>query len=344
MADRKLPGIELDQMLRSIQRDQAGLDSMLSASHLADQALASDAFLRGTVSLDSLVGGWRNELLEFQNLAQVSVADAMAAAAASSSLAALSVARLPEIEVQNLGSAISESLSQYLTGVGREATASLAAALQPTAMAATSGLLALLGRHDELERKADEALFQMGWWYPPSGDSQAFGEIGRLALDGKKVAVRRAMVELGRSRQMRRIVNGWTDLEPFRQRARFLRDGLRDHGDERFRVSVPLLLAAIEGIVIDVYDPGSILTSPRPLMPAVAASDAVVGPAAADVVTMLWSKQDFSAVATGTRQLNRHLIMHGRSTGYGTGENSTKVVFALDLLAWLVERRLGGEQ
>ncbi len=78
-------------------------------------------------------------------------------------------------------------------------------------------------------------------------------------------------------------------------------------------------------------------------MPDVASSDTVVGPAAADVVTMLWSKQDFSAVATGTRQLNRHLIMHGRSTGYGTGENSTKVLFALDLLAWLVERRLRGE-
>ncbi len=55
MADRKLPGDELDQMLRSIQRGQAGLDSVLSASHFADQALASDAFLRGAVSLDSLV-------------------------------------------------------------------------------------------------------------------------------------------------------------------------------------------------------------------------------------------------------------------------------------------------
>lgn len=305
--------------------------------------LASEAFLRGGVNLDSLVGGWRTELFEFQDLARESVAGAMAATAASSSLAALSVARLPQIEVPNLGRAISESLSQYVSGIGREAAASLAAALQPTAMAATSGLLALLERHDEFEREVDEALFEMGWWYPPSGDSQTFSEIARLVLAGKRVKVRQAMVELGRSRQMRRMLNDWTDLEPFRRRARFLRDGLRDHGDERFRVSIPLLLAVIEGIVIDVYDPGSILTSPRPLMPDVAASDTVVGPAAADVVTMLWSKQDFSAVATGTRQLNRHLIMHGRSTGYGTGENSTKVLFALDLLAWLVERRLRGE-
>jgi len=344
MPDRKLPGDELNEIARAVQRSQAGLDNVLSASRFADQILASDAFLRGTVSLDSLVGGWRNELFEFQDLARESVADAMAATAASSSLAALSVARLPEIEVPDYGRAISESLAQYLTGFGREAAAALAAALQPTAMAATSGLLSLLERHDELERKADEALFKMGWWYPPSGDSQTFGEIGRLALAGQKVKARRAMVQLGRSRLTRRMVNDWTDLEPFRRRARFLRDGLRDHADERFRVSIPLLLAVIEGIVIDVYDPGSILSSPRPLLPAVAASDAAVGPAAADVVTMLWSRQDFSAVASGTRQLNRHLIMHGRSTGYGTGENSTKVLFALDLLAWLVERRLRGEQ
>jgi hypothetical protein len=92
--------------------------------------------------------------------------------------------------VPNLGRAISESLSQYVTGIGREAAASLAAALQPTAMAATSSLLVILERHDEFERKADEALFEMGWWYPPSGDGQTFSKIARLALAGKKVKVR----------------------------------------------------------------------------------------------------------------------------------------------------------
>ena len=39
----------------------------------------------------------------------------------------------------------------------------------------------------------------------------------------------------------------------------------------------------------------------------------------------------------GSRPLNRQLILHGRSTGYDTEENSAKVLFALDLLASLVE-------
>jgi hypothetical protein len=38
------------------------------------------------------------------------------------------------------------------------------------------------------------------------------------------------------------------------------------------------------------------------------------------------------------RRLNRHLILHGRSTGWGTEANSTKVLFAFDLLATVVQR------
>ncbi len=59
----------------------------------------------------------------------------------------------------------------------------------------------------------------------------------------------------------------------------------------------------------------------------------------ADIVTALYTDHTFSPIASGTRQLNRHLVMHGRSTGYGTEENSVKVLLALDTLAYFIEER-----
>lgn len=45
----------------------------------------------------------------------------------------------------------------------------------------------------------------------------------------------------------------------------------------------------------------------------------------------------FDEVPPRSRKLRPHVVMHGRSTGYGTAENSAKVLFALDLLASLVD-------
>ena len=62
------------------------------------------------------------------------------------------------------------------------------------------------------------------------------------------------------------------------------------------------------------------------------------GDAVVEAATKLWTRREFDQVRVSGRQLNRHVILHGRSTGYGTEENSTKLLFAFDLLASLVEQ------
>lgn len=288
---------------------------------------------------DQLIGGWRTELLGAQEAALKGVTDSLAQTVATNSLGALSIATLPRIELPDFGRQIAKAIGQYQSGIGRTIADDLAAAIRPIALAATSGLLTAFQRSTEEERAAEEALWKMGWWMPQTVSMSFFARAGRLALAGKRLEVRRLMVQqLGRSRHIASLVDGWLELEPYRGRRRFLLDGLRDHRMGRYRVSIPTLLPLIEGIAVDAFTPGA-THGPRPAFEAAALVDAATGPAMADTVTTLYTSHPFSAIASGSRQLNRHLILHGRSTGYGTEENSVKVLLALDTLAFFIEER-----
>lgn len=262
---------------------------------------------------DAMVGNWRTELLDAQQSAR--------------SLGALSLAIQPRIEFPDFGRQIAEAIGEYQVGIGQGLAEQLAASIKPIALAATSSLVSAFQDASEEERAAEEAMWKMGWWMPQTVSMRFFMRVGRLALAGKRVDVRKAMVGLARSRDLSQVVDGWLEIEPFRARRRFLLDGLKDHRRRRFRVSIPTMLPLIEGIAVDAFTPGAI-HGPKPAFEAAALVDAATGPALADTVTALYARHDFSAVASGSRQLNRHLILHGRSTGYGTEDNSVKVLLA----------------
>jgi len=226
----------------------------------------------------------------------------------------------------------------FITGIGSALRESVIESIQPAAFLATSSMLDRLRESTEVQRRYDDALTQLGWWMPPSASMDFFWEVGRLADEGRRTELRREMVAASKSRSFSRIVADWMDLPEFAERRRFIRDGLKDHRDGRHRVSIPILLPHIEGIAIEAFTPRSTATNPRGAIKlAVESYDAVMGPAVAEVVTILWKRQDFDLLRPTSRLLNRQAILHGRSTGYGSAENSTKVLFALDLLASLVK-------
>jgi hypothetical protein len=286
---------------------------------------------------DQLVGGWRTALLEAQDAALIGVSEAMARSFAANSLGALSIASLPEIRVPNLGRQIVDAIGDYKIGIGAGIADQLAESLRGIALAASSGVLTTIQRHDETERRYEQALWMMGWWVPGNVSVEFFWRVGELATAGRKREVRKLMVGLGRSRHLRELIDEWLEQDLYRSRRRFLLDGLSDHRRGRFRVSIPTLLPLIEGIAVEAFTPGA--RGPRRAFEEAAAVDMAVGPAMADIVTALYTDHTFSPIASGTRQLNRHLVMHGRSTGYGTEENSVKVLLALDTLAYFIEER-----
>ena len=52
----------------------------------------------------------------------------------------------------------------------------------------------------------------------------------------------------------------------------------------------------------------------------------------------MWTKHDSDRVREVNSSLHRHSILHGRSAGFGTAVNATKLLFLFDLLASMVRR------
>lgn len=286
-----------------------------------------------------LIEQWREILAFGKTAAQLEVAASMSRIIADANLGTLALAGIPRTLLEPaLGQRIGEATAAYLSEAGTELRTGLIDALRPAALAASNALMQRIRASNEQERRYELALWDLGWWMPPSASMQFFWKVGALAYEGRRVELRQVMTAAARSRAFRTSVDSWMDLEPFHNRRRFILDGLKDHQRGRYRVSIPALLPQIEGIAIDAFAPGSTAMNPkRAITTAVETFDTVMGSAMVETVTILWAHRDFSTVSPSTRTLNRQLILHGRSTGYATEANSAKVLFALDLLAALVE-------
>lgn len=182
------------------------------------------------------------------------------------------------------------------------------------------------------------ALRELGWIFPPSIDMDAFWRVGQLAAQSRRTELRQAMIEISRSRDMSRAVQAWMSVDGFGARKSIIRDGLLDHRRKRYRVSIPTLLPVVEGVLVDAFAPGSKSVSIPGILGGATAQD-VATQEMLDVVTLLWRHVDFGVLSRKSRQLNRHSILHGRSTRYGTAENSARVVFALDHAAAVIRAR-----
>lgn len=295
----------------------------------------------------SAMGGFRSQLLA--GVPTDAVANALSRLVANINIASLIPQFSPDIAriVRETQAPYLGSLELSQAGLGFRD--SVVQAINPAAIAAsidftrTFDVIGKLGermaKSAELSKAYDQALWEMGWWVPPSLLMDDFWRIGGLAHAGDRRGVRREMLALGRHRDMFGLVREWSRLEPFRRRERFILDGLRDHRRGRFRVSIPTLLPLIEGIAFDVFATKKNSSKLVPVVSdALAVDDLVIGTALVQTVSILWVHQDFAVVPSGSRRLNRHLVLHGRSLGYGTEENSVKVLFALDQLASVVER------
>lgn len=307
-----------------------GIESLGSRAAFGAQVL-------GGIDVD-VVDRWRSVLTTEGDAARSLVSGSMAGLITDLNLGRLAAQPLLADYVgDNLQTAVGSAAMEFISGIGSELRESVLESIRPAAWLATSSMLERLRESTETQREYDDALTRLGWWMPPSVSMDFFWEVGRLAYEGRKTKLRQTMVAASKSREFGRIVTDWIDLPEFAARRKFIRDGLRDHRAGRHRVSIRTLLPDIEGIAIDAFTPLSKATNPRGAINlAVESYDSVTGPATAEVVTILWKRQPFDQLRPSSRTLNRPSILHGRSTGFGTAENSAKVLFALDLLASLV--------
>jgi hypothetical protein len=291
-----------------------------------------------TVVTRPLVDQWRAALDTATQPILRQVSDSITQVIATHSLAE----RIPDLSMLAspapgvLGRPIAEQLEPYFSQIG-QLHVDLQTILRPAALATAGQWAAQFRRADERRLRYRRALLDLEWWVPPSVPMHVFWEAGELADEGRKVALRQRMVQLGHSRFARQMVEGWMDIDVFADRRRFILDGLRDLRDGRYRVSIPTLLPLLEGIAADAFAPGT-RRGIRGMLAASPLLRGLTGDALVETVTILYSDTDFSLTAAASRRLNRHSILHGRSVGYPTAANAVKVLFALDQLAATIER------
>lgn len=152
---------------------------------------------------------------------------------------------------------------------------------------------------------------------------------------------------------LREAVYAWNDLPCFGSRAHIFAAALEQHVSGSYVLPVPALLPAIEGVTRDFLATlgltervnwtrvhGLIRLSLR------GSEYAAAIPFARTLMRVVYASFDPSC-DIGNAVLNRHAILHGADTGYGSEENSLRCFLALDSLhfvfANLLNRRSGAE-
>lgn len=333
--DRPIAGLDF----RGIAAAQLNLSKQTRGSTLTGADLSKLALVGPRLTLsEALVGAWRERLQEGQPRIPGLVATDMSRSIAAISMAGF--AGLAGIDAAKTRAALFGGLTGEIRAMMTKFGTDLMAGVRPLALLAARSVSEALLAADEREREAAQALLEMEWWMPHSAMSDFVVHVHRLALAGDRTAVRHAMTESSHSLSFaRQVKHGWMRHPVFAERRRFLLDGLADHQRGRYRVSIPTLLPHLEGIAMAAFAPGTKTTKMRSVVTeAAGAYDLLLGDALVQAATRLWTPHDFDQVRPSGRRLNRHLILHGRSTGYGTEENSTKLLFTFDLLASLVEQ------
>jgi hypothetical protein len=308
-----------------------------------------DAILRRNADM------WRQQLLVTNDIARSLsvVSDSMAEVIAtqqtliSNALSATPFAAWQAASITfDIGREFAEVIDSALKGPARAIGETLVAyqssmrdLLRPVAQIAALNLAERFRDWDEDHRRMDRQLRRFGWWVPPSWTSQdaaaalAMGQRhGKRALDKTICAQYRS----DNGAWLRDTVGSWGTDPAVRLRRAIVRDAVQDHLAGRYRVSIPTLLPTIEGIAVDVFLPATTQTSPRRVVATGVASHSSWDDALIDglieVLTVLYGTTDFSSARPRSRQLNRHLILHGRTVAYGTEANSLKLLLTLDHL------------
>ena len=131
-------------------------------------------------------------------------------------------------------------------------------------------------------------------------------------------------------------------VDQFPSRASILQEAFDAHWDGRYNSSVLLFLVQADGICQDAIKDKSIYSSKTITEAGDLAETVQEGILRELFMGLMWkgwplalSKNERPA---GFSELNRHQVVHGESTGYGTEENSLKAMSFLNFCAFVFEK------
>ena len=195
----------------------------------------------------------------------------------------------------------------------------------------------------EAMRQAVLKLAQESWFVSPDMPISEPLEAARLLLEGKTVEAEEALVNFYEPR-LDDIEASLTSVLP--ARAKIIAAAFHAHREGNFELSIPVLLAQTDGVCLEIAK-GAFFMSDR------GKRKGARRPATAVFVEsfesdMLWSVLlsplgkalpiNYTTTERGDDfvGLNRHLVMHGESTDYGTRVNGLKCISLLSYAAWVL--------
>ena len=192
-----------------------------------------------------------------------------------------------------------------------------------------------LARFVHFDRRLVTILVERGWYPDPC---MALAQLALLSSyrDSEPDAIEEIMREVFRER-LDDIEAKLADAYP--QRAAILRAAFDAHRQSNFNLSVPVLVAQADGIWHDRIDRNLFSGGTDHAIQALATQ---VEDANSRELVLALNTPDWPLALPESRRpedfsgLNRHLVMHGQATDYGTEENSLRAIAFLNFCAFVL--------
>ena len=192
-----------------------------------------------------------------------------------------------------------------------------------------------LGRFIQVDHRLVSVLIERGW-YPDPRMAPAQLTLLSSYSDSEPDAIEEIMQKVFRERldsiEAKLVVD-------YPQRAAILHEAFDAHRESKYNLSVPVFLAQADGIWRDRIDRNLFSGGPEDAIKALA--DQVEDANSRELVCAL-SIPNWPLALTKKKRpddfsgLNRHLVLHGEATDYGTEENSLKAVAFLNYCAFVL--------
>ena len=214
------------------------------------------------------------------------------------------------------------------------------AAIDDIAARDDSAVRARLFEQESLRRLAQHG------WYPPSDTSLMQLNMWADGLgdpdEDRAESARRIGFKIFRE-DAHKIKQALVDQFP--HRASIIQEAFDAHWDGRYNSSVLLFLVQADGICQEAIGNGKSIYSRRTITDASNLVDHVPeGILRALFIGLMWEDWPLTLSQTrrpdGFSELNRHQVVHGESTDYGTEENSLKAMSFLNFCAFVFEKTL----
>ncbi|WP_423391458.1 hypothetical protein [Burkholderia sp. LMG 21824] len=184
------------------------------------------------------------------------------------------------------------------------------------------------------------AMSRFGWYLDQDMEMSDPIRFKRAVDEGREVQADTEMVEYFDAR----IDGIRTELiQAYSHRQEILDAAFDAHSRGQYLLSIPVLLAQVDGICFDVVDAHFFMGRERPEVLAKAAefadsqiARAFLAPLEAEMSIALSEK----ARPPGFAGLNRHMVLHGESIDYGTKENGLRAISLLNYIAQSLEREI----